>query len=219
MSAPLSAPQRNQILDSAERLFARQGYAATTIKQIGAEAGVNAALLYYYFADKEALYREVLARLISGMAAEGQRRIRSATDPRDSLRALVEGQVEMLLARPHLPQLLIRELVDYQAVHAQGIITQHMAALFGAVCELIRAGQASGLFRREFEPRFAAVSTISQVVYFFIARPAFRLLTGESAGTIPDETMRDFGRHAADFALAALLADPVNAEPNKEVHQ
>ena len=37
------------ILDAAVSLFARQGYARTTIKQIAGEAGVNSALLYYYF--------------------------------------------------------------------------------------------------------------------------------------------------------------------------
>jgi TetR/AcrR family transcriptional regulator len=203
-----SAQPRDSILDAAEPLFARQGYAATTIKQISGAAGVNSALLYYYFADKEALYREVLARLISGLAAEGQRRMRGALDPSAAIRALVEGQVEMLLARPHLPQLLVRELVDHQAVHAQGIITEHMAGLFSAICDLIRAGQRSGLFRTDLEPRYAAVSTISQVVYFFIARPAIGLLMGAGPAVPPDETMRDFGRHAAGFALAALARHP-----------
>ena len=210
----VSTLPRDSILDAAERLFARQGFTATTIKQIGGAAGVNSALLYYYFADKEALYREVLARLISGLAAEGQKRMRGVTDPRDALRALVEGQVEMLLARPHLPQLLVRELVDHQAMHAQGIITEHMAGLFNAVCELIRAGQRSGIFRAGLEPRYAAISTISQVVYFFIARPAIGLLTGHGPASPPDDTMREFGRHAAGFALAALASDSNAATPS-----
>jgi AcrR family transcriptional regulator len=212
MTITTPAP-RESILDAAERLFARQGYAGTTIKQIGGDAGVNSALLYYYFADKEALYREVLARLISGLAAEGKRRIQGARDPREAIRALVEGQVEMLLARPHLPKLLVRELVDHQAMHAQGIITEHMAGLFSAVCELIREGQRAGIFRTELEPRYAAISTISQVVYFFLARPAIGLLMGQGPAVPPDETMREFGRHAASFALAALAAYPNEAAP------
>lgn len=205
MTSALTAP-RDSILDAAEGLFARQGYAATTIKQIGADAGVNSALLYYYFADKEALYHEVLARLISGLAAEGMRRLHGVADPASAIRALVEGQVEMLLARPQLPQLMVRELVDHQAIHAQSLITEHLAGLFGAVCEVIRAGQRAGAFRPELEPRYAAVSTISQVVYFFIARPAVGLLMGQGPGVLSDETMRDFGRHAAGYSLAALSA-------------
>jgi AcrR family transcriptional regulator len=199
-----SPATRDAILDSAERLFAQQGFASTTIKQIGADAGVNAALLYYYFSDKTGLYHAVLSRLLSGLAADGMRRLRDVRDPRVAIRALVEGQVEMLLVRPQLPQLLVRELVDHQAMHAQGLITEHMAGLFGAVCDAIRAGQRGGQFRAELEPRYAAVSTISQVAYFFIARPAVGLLMGQGPGALPDDTMREFGRHAADFALAAL---------------
>ena len=60
---------RDQILDAAERLFAAQGFARTTIKDIGREAGVNSALLYYYFADKDQLYREVLRRFVSRLVA------------------------------------------------------------------------------------------------------------------------------------------------------
>jgi AcrR family transcriptional regulator len=196
---------RDAILDAAEQLFARQGFAATTIKQIGVAANVNSALLYYYFADKEALYREVLARLIGGLAAEGLHRVQGVHDPRQAIRALVEGQVEMLLARPHLPQLMARELTDHQAVHAHGAITERLAGLFDAVCEIVRSGQRAGIFRGDLEPRHAAISTIAQVAYFFLARPAIELLLDEGA-PLPDDTVRAFGRHAAGFALAALAA-------------
>lgn len=49
---PDPTPTRDQILDASEALFARQGFRSTTIKEIASEAGVNSALLYYYFEDK-----------------------------------------------------------------------------------------------------------------------------------------------------------------------
>ena len=52
---------RDAILAAATELFAAQGFAGVTIKEIGAKAKVNSALLYYYFEDKEGLYRAVLA--------------------------------------------------------------------------------------------------------------------------------------------------------------
>ena len=62
MAEPLIST-RDSILDAAEALFARQGFDATTIKDIGTAAGVNAALLYYYFTDKATLYEAVLRRM------------------------------------------------------------------------------------------------------------------------------------------------------------
>ena len=69
MASPADNSTRDLILDAAERLFAAQGFTPTTIKQIGREAGVNSALLYYYFADKDQLYREVLQRFVSRLVS------------------------------------------------------------------------------------------------------------------------------------------------------
>ena len=122
---PESVDTRAAILDAAERLFSVRGFAATTIKQIGAEAGVNAALLYYYFADKETLYREVLGRLLTGLITTGGKAFDDAHSPEDAIRALIRVQAGVLASTPFVPRLIARELVDNEAAHA----TQHIARL------------------------------------------------------------------------------------------
>jgi AcrR family transcriptional regulator len=56
---------RDLILDAAESLFARQGYQATTIKQVAEQVGVQGPALYKHFSSKRALYEEVLERLFA----------------------------------------------------------------------------------------------------------------------------------------------------------
>ncbi|HLY17725.1 MAG TPA: TetR/AcrR family transcriptional regulator [Bryobacteraceae bacterium] len=53
---------KERILDTAERLFAQQGYAATSLRSIIAEAGVNLAAVHYHFHSKEALLEAVILR-------------------------------------------------------------------------------------------------------------------------------------------------------------
>ena len=53
---------KERILDTAERLFAAQGYAATSLRGIIAEAGVNLAAVHYHFHSKEALLEAVILR-------------------------------------------------------------------------------------------------------------------------------------------------------------
>ena len=55
---------RDRILDSAEKLFADGGYAATSLRSIMAEAGVNVAAIHYYFRTKESLLEAVLMRRV-----------------------------------------------------------------------------------------------------------------------------------------------------------
>jgi TetR/AcrR family transcriptional regulator len=199
---------RQLLLDAAERLFAAQGFPRTTIKQIGQAAGVNSALLYYYFGDKDRLYREVLQRLIGIMVERTSGRLAARGTPADRLRGLLEAQAEVLASQPNLPKLLLRELADHDADHAVEQVQLLAATTFRMLCELVREGQRDGSFRDDVDPRFAAVSVISQVAYFHLARPAVRILLQAGAGgPSPDQT-RAFTRHAADFALAGLGARP-----------
>ena len=55
---------KDRILDAAERLFARDGIEATSLRAITAEAGVNLAAVNYHFQSKDALVRAVIARRV-----------------------------------------------------------------------------------------------------------------------------------------------------------
>lgn len=53
---------KNRILDTAEKLFAKQGFAATSLRAIIKEADVNTASVHYHFGSKEGLIEAVLKR-------------------------------------------------------------------------------------------------------------------------------------------------------------
>jgi|RhiMethySRZTD1v2_1073278.scaffolds.fasta_scaffold63562_3 AcrR family transcriptional regulator len=210
-----SANTPDVILDAAERLFAMQGFTATTIKQIGKEADVNPALLYYYYDSKETLYRAMLQRILGQLLARGTDAIERAASHADRIRAFVRAQARLLADHPHFPQLFVREMVDHQASHAEEAITSTAAGAFKRLCDVIVAGQQDGVFHRSLDPRFAAISIIAQVAYFVIARPAVGLLLGHGPGGPPAELSERFFAHAEEFALAALLvARPAEGTPS-----
>lgn len=64
-----------RILDAAERLFARQGVGATSLRAITADAGVNTAAIHYHFGSKEALVEAVLVRRIAPLNQERLKQI------------------------------------------------------------------------------------------------------------------------------------------------
>jgi AcrR family transcriptional regulator len=198
------SPSKDQILDAAERLFAQQGFSRTTIKQIGKAAGVNSALLYYYFGDKERLYRAVLERLVTRLVGRTLGRLGADASPPLKIRGFIEAQVETFIANPQLPKLFMREMLDHDAAHAVEQI-QHLAATsFKGLCDTIADGQRQRIFRSDIDPKFAAISTVGQVAYFFLARPAVRILLGAGSEGPSAGTIQAFARHAADFALSAL---------------
>ncbi len=91
---------REKILDAAERLFAERGFAATSHRQITAEAGVNLAAVNYHFGSKEELFVEVVRRRLEPvnrrrleLLEEAERRSGGAR-LEDVVRAFVEPAME-----------------------------------------------------------------------------------------------------------------------------
>jgi TetR/AcrR family transcriptional regulator len=203
-----AASTRDEILDAAQARFAAQGFVATTIKDIAAAAGVNSALLYYYFRDKESLYQAVLARLVQSFVRRGVERLDAPGSPEVRLRGFLELFGEVFGTDPHFYRLMLRELLDYAARHAVEPIKLVAATMFSRLCAVIEEGQRAGAFRAELEPRFAAISSVSILAHFFTARPVVGLFLGYTIKGPPPEVVRAYVRHAADFALAALAAHP-----------
>jgi AcrR family transcriptional regulator len=202
--ATAPATSRDAILDAALQCFATKGFAATTIKDLAAAAQVNSALLYYYFADKETLYRETLRHVAQRLSDSAGRRLDEDAPPDEAIRRFVQQQAEFLIANPHVPRLMLREMLEHTGRHAETAIVSLIGGVFTTLCDVIRRGQDQGIFRSDVDPRYAAISTVSLVAYFVIARPVVGLALGDGLTGPTAERTRDYGRHAADFALAAL---------------
>jgi AcrR family transcriptional regulator len=97
-----------RILDAAEQLFAEQGYASTSLRNITADAGVNLASVNYHFGTKEALLGEVLARRLGPINEE-------------RIRLLDEIELEAGDAVPELEEVIRAFLFPaFQAFHDSG---------------------------------------------------------------------------------------------------
>ncbi len=201
------ATTADSILDAAERLFARQGFDATTVKEIGSEAGVNAALIYYYFGDKRGLHQAVISRFGQELISRATGALARAKSPEDVVRAVVSTQSAMFSGYPERARIIGRELIDHDAAHAAEFISLLARNVFSRLRDAIAAAQDEGRFSRDYDPSYAALSTISQVIYFHLARPIVQALLRER-GTIGRDEEEAFARHAAAFALGALRGGP-----------
>nr|WP_238362843.1 TetR/AcrR family transcriptional regulator [Actinopolymorpha pittospori] len=65
----MSAATRDAVQTAAVRVFARRGYAASSIRDIAAEAGVSVGTIYRHYPTKEALYANLLDQALTGLVA------------------------------------------------------------------------------------------------------------------------------------------------------
>ena len=83
---------RAKLLDAAERLMLREGYAAVTSRRVGREAAISSQLVHYYFGTMDDLFLEVFRRRADEGFARFERAIRSQPTLRTIWSSLNDGQ-------------------------------------------------------------------------------------------------------------------------------
>lgn len=98
MQAPLFDPDkpRDRLLAAAARLFRRQGYAVTTVREIGAEVGILSGSLFHHVRSKEEILFAVMERVITAMLADLSAELARAPDTEARLRALIAVELTYL---------------------------------------------------------------------------------------------------------------------------
>jgi TetR/AcrR family transcriptional regulator len=103
-----SSATHARILDEAELLFASQGFAGTSVRDIATGAGLTPASLYNHFSNKDALYRAVLSRGVQPLI-ELVGKLASSEDVSEASEAIIKAVMEHLAIHPHLPRLVAIE--------------------------------------------------------------------------------------------------------------
>ncbi|MCA9489787.1 MAG: TetR/AcrR family transcriptional regulator [Myxococcales bacterium] len=107
---------RERILEAALPLFAQHGFAGTSVRTVGAAAGVNVATLAYHFQDKQGLYDAVVQRLHEDLSSDLAARLAqgmTATDPRELLRSWVFEAWRFSDEHRQHQRLLLRHVLDH----------------------------------------------------------------------------------------------------------
>ena len=107
---------RAAILDAAERLFAKQGFDATSLTQVGAAAGVSRGTPGYFFRTKAELYQAVLDRSLAEVREAvrvGRERALASNESAETILAgAVSDYFDFLSARPYFIRLIEREALS-----------------------------------------------------------------------------------------------------------
>ena len=174
MSLRLSAiDRRQQILQVATGLFARQGFQGTTTRQIAEQAGVNEALLFRHFSSKETLYWTIIRDLCS---VRGRRqRIKAILENgHGDLRVFTDIAREFLIRTPRdseLTRLLWFTALENHTL-SERFFRTYVAVYYEALADYIhkRIRQRAS---RDIDPLLSARGFLGMVVYHFLIQELF----------------------------------------------
>jgi len=166
--------QRQALLAAAVPVFAERGLRGATIRGIARRAGVNSALLYYYFRDKEGLFAEAVRFVLGGFLAHLDARRPAPRGARPRLAWLVDGIFGYYTAHPERMRLMITAL----DLHPELIGRALKAFLRGrrlAPLEVLAAGVRRGELRRAHPLEFWW-SILSLCLFSLLLQPVVRRL-------------------------------------------
>jgi TetR/AcrR family transcriptional regulator len=157
---------RAEIVASAERHFAQDGFEAARLDDIAADVGIRRAAIFYHFGDKHELYRAVLDEVFGDwtqvLPTEGS--------PSERLEAALTGWIDFVARRPGVARLILREAANAQP----GVVSEFARAGSASVDwfrDVIEEGIATGELQPVIEPyRFTSLMG-AVTVFHFAAMP------------------------------------------------
>jgi AcrR family transcriptional regulator len=191
LTRPVGAPPpkdrdtETRILDAARAVFVRKGTSGARVQDIAAEAGVNQALVHYYFGSKDVLAERVFLEAASAVAGA----FAPVPDPSLTLEQMIErfvvGYVRAVRQAPFIPAYLMAEAhhhperLDALFEAAIGTVPATLMQTTLAHVERVIAERVAAGSMRPMSPRQLLVSVMALTVFPFVARPilvaAFRL--------------------------------------------
>lgn len=100
------------ILGAAQALFAQNGFAGTSTRSIAEGAGVNLAMIHYYFGNKEQLYRRVVELEFSELFQRIREALEQDPEPSHFVESIPAFLLDLHRQHPHLRRIMIREMID-----------------------------------------------------------------------------------------------------------
>jgi AcrR family transcriptional regulator len=166
VAAPEASSSREKILDTAEVLFARHGFAGVGLREVAERVGLGKSSLFHHFPTKARLYAAVLERVIEQI----DERLESARgdSPGERFERWVDALIDAVAQDPARARLLLRSLFEQDVLAGSDAarLDAGIERLIGRARDLLRSGIEAGVFRDVSIPH-AIQTLIGLTVYHF----------------------------------------------------
>ena len=158
----------DKILEAAKNVFVSKGMEGARMQEIADEAGINKALLHYYFRTKERLFEAIFAEIIKFAFPKITRIVQSDEPLVSKIEQVIDAYIDLLIKHPFIPGFVIKELNRdpsglFKLVVKFGLNPQ---VIFDEIQLAMDRGEII-----QMPPRHLAANIISMCVFPFAARP------------------------------------------------
>ena len=193
---------KEQILQAAENAFAEKGFYGARVDEIADGANINKRMLYAYFGDKEALYKQVLFRVYARMEAVEKELTSYAYSGEQLIREIIKVYFAFLKTDKNFVRILMWENLNQgKYLHEMESDRIKRSTIQYFVSEL-EAGKAEGIFRMDMDPWHTALSLITICFANFSNQYTLSKLFGRNLAD--EELIEERRKYTTDMMLSYL---------------
>jgi len=191
-----------KILEAAADEFIKKGKSGARMQEIANNAGINKALLHYYYRSKDLLFESVFTLVIKKLLlSKIIHVIENETDVFELIRKFSSTYIEVLNKNPHIPFFILEEINKNPGRLANAFIKAGLPVekVFNMINEAAKRGEI-----RNIEPRHLIINLISMSIFPLVGRNMLQPVLFENNQAAFDGFLESRKTEVADFIIRSI---------------
>lgn len=161
------------ILNAARLVFTQRGYNGARMQEIADEAGINKALLHYYFRSKDKLFEIIFNEAINQLLGRINEVIKTKGSLLDKVSVIVDLYIAGLMEKPFIPIFVLHEMSQDPEKVAQRFLNSANMPDVKQFLKEVDAEIKKGHIK-EFDPEQLFINVVSLCIFPFVAKPMIK---------------------------------------------
>ena len=155
-----AAKRREQLLDTAAKLFAAHGYAGATTSQIARAAGVTEPIIYRHFESKRDLFIALIERTSADTISLWEQELATAPEPAERIKRLLRANPMVANRGRGVYRVIVQAMTEVEDEKIQEALSKHIGTLHAFLAAEVNKAQESGQVSKRFSPEITAWALI-----------------------------------------------------------
>jgi len=191
-----------KIVNAAQNVFIKKGMDGARMQEIANEAGINKALLHYYFRTKQKLFEAIFRKLFSQIFPNLEMLIKSDNPIDLKLGDFIEKYTEVMLKNPFLPAFLLKEI--NRDANFFATIFKEKGIELSKILEMFEKEMEAGNIVR-MNPKDLIINMLSMCLFPFAAKPILQLMLFENDSKAYNLFLKERKTTVKYFVLNSIL--------------
>jgi AcrR family transcriptional regulator len=156
------------ILQAARKVFIEKGMEGARMQEIADEAGINKALLHYYFRSKDKLFQAVFLEAFQKFLPQIEMLINSELPFMQKLEIFINNYITIIIENPYIPGFILHELTQNPQRMAE--LMKNQVVVMPEFLKQLQREIENGILK-PFDPRQILINSLALCIFPFVARP------------------------------------------------